>query len=177
MLRSAPISIASAAYEELVLGNNLIVHKVAKMRDLIIGPATEEFCFRAAIIPILRAAGVQPARVIVLAPVFFGIAHLHHAANLLALGHSVNIVLQRTVFQFLYTTVFGIYVSYAFLHTNSLVAVCLCHSFCNFMGLPDVSFLSREGDSSLRFLYPHRHAMLATYAIGIASFGMTMSYY
>ena len=42
-------------------------------------------------------------------------------------------------FQFCYTTIFGWYVSFAFLRLGSIWPPILCHSFCNIMGFPDVS--------------------------------------
>jgi membrane protease YdiL (CAAX protease family) len=47
-------------------------------------------------------------------------------------------VILATMAQFTYTTLFGAYVSYIYIKSGSLLAIALVHSFCNFMGLPNV---------------------------------------
>ena len=42
----------------------------------------------------------------------------------------------RTFFQFGFTTVFGWFATFIYLRTDSLLAVILIHSFCNYCGLP-----------------------------------------
>ena len=47
--------------------------------------------------------------------------------------------------QFTYTTLFGAYASHVFLRTGSLCGVILAHCTCNYMGLPDPSFVRYRG--------------------------------
>ena len=49
------------------------------------------------------------------------------------------------MFQFTYTTLFGAYASHIFLRTGSLSGVILAHCTCNYMGLPDPSFVRYRG--------------------------------
>lgn len=48
-------------------------------------------------------------------------------------------MLFSTTFQFMYTTLFGAYVTYSFIKTASLPGVVVVHSFCNWMGLPNLN--------------------------------------
>lgn len=72
------------------------------------------------------------------APLYFGIAHMHHFYEF-RLTHphtSFTASIARTVFQFGYTTIFGWYATFLYLRTGSLPAVILVHAFCNYCGLP-----------------------------------------
>ena len=40
-------------------------------------------------------------------------------------------------FQFTYTTLFGIYAAFLFVRTGHIIAPCIAHSYCNFIGFPD----------------------------------------
>ena len=77
---------------------------------------------------------------ILLTPLYFGIAHIHHFYEFTLTNQRTPLgpALAITLFQFSYTVIFGWYASFVFLRTGSLLAVVLCHSFCNWMGLPRV---------------------------------------
>jgi len=137
------------------------------LRNLIVAPITEEIVFRACMVPVLEATGMTDWQVSFTAPLFFGFAHAHHAILKLQQGVSPTTVLLGTTFQFAYTSIFGAYVSYAYLRTQSLSAVTLCHSFCNGMGLPDLSFLSQY---SPLFLY--RRGLSVAMVTGLVGFGV-----
>ena len=117
--------------------------KWAKARDLIVAPLAEEVAFRGCMVVPLLKSGLSPVAVTWTAPLFFGTAHLHHAMLKIREGVDAKSVLIMTVFQFAYTTLFGAYVAHAFIRTGSLPAVFLCHSFCNYMGLPDFGYLDK----------------------------------
>ncbi|KAL2863005.1 CAAX prenyl protease RCE1 [Aspergillus lucknowensis] len=107
-------------------------------RNYVVGPVTEEIMFRSAIVPIHLLAKVDPARIVFIAPLYFGIAHVHHFYEF-RLTHADTPILAavfRAVFQFGYTTVFGWYATFVYLRTGSLLAVVLIHTFCNWRGLP-----------------------------------------
>lgn len=94
--------------------------------------------FRSAIVPLHLLAHVPPSRIVFVAPLYFGIAHVHHFYEF-RLTHPdtpVLTALLRSAFQFGYTTVFGWYATFIYLRTGSLIAVTLVHSFCNWCGLP-----------------------------------------
>ena len=65
------------------------------------------------------------------------VAHIHHAyEHNLHNPRSPTITIVVTLFQFTYTTVFGWYVSYLFITTQTIWAPVIVHTFCNIMGLP-----------------------------------------
>ncbi|KAJ5180315.1 hypothetical protein N7492_003525 [Penicillium capsulatum] len=107
-------------------------------RNYVAGPVTEEVMFRSAIVPLHLLAHVSPSRIVFIAPLYFGIAHVHHFYEF-RLTHPDTpalAALLRSLFQFGYTTVFGWYATFIYLRTGSLFAVVLVHSFCNWCGLP-----------------------------------------
>ncbi|KAI8140799.1 hypothetical protein BJV82DRAFT_671176 [Fennellomyces sp. T-0311] len=112
-------------------------------RNYVVAPITEEFVFRACMIAVLHHAGFSRAYLIFVSPMYFGLAHLHHAwENFHQWGSNkgaLRLVLFSSTFQFCYTTVFGWYVSFVFLRLGSIWPPILCHTFCNIMGFPDVS--------------------------------------
>ncbi|KAG0173545.1 hypothetical protein DFQ28_002151 [Apophysomyces sp. BC1034] len=48
-------------------------------RNFIVAPVTEEFVFRACVICVLYHSGFSTAYLIFVSPMYFGLAHLHHA--------------------------------------------------------------------------------------------------
>jgi len=149
------------------------------LRNLFIAPISEEVIFRACIIaPLLSSHNaddlltLSPTQVCWIAPLFFGVAHLHHFyeqyRRLPLLQRTKQAILQLIVgllFQLIYTTLFGAYASHLLIRTGSLLAVILVHIFCNYMGLPDVSFTSPTSG-----LYCYRCLLWCAYFIGIALF-------
>lgn len=73
-------------------------------------------------------------------PLYFGVAHLHHAYEFRLTHPGIPIlpVILRTLFQFTYTSLFGFYAVFLFLRTGSLWNAVLAHTFCNWMGLPRI---------------------------------------
>ena len=140
------------------------------------GPVSEEMTFRSALVPLHLLARVSPGLIVFLAPLYFGIAHVHHfyEFQLTHPGTPVMAVLLRSLFQFCFTTVFGWYATFLFLRTGSLVAVIVVHSFCNYCGLPrlwgrlDIE-LSRgkedDGDKSRDLYTPLYYVVLFAGAI------------
>ncbi|KAL2855509.1 Sucrase/ferredoxin-like-domain-containing protein [Aspergillus pseudoustus] len=107
-------------------------------RNYVAGPVTEEIMFRSAIIPLHLLAKVDPKRIIFIAPLYFGVAHVHHFYEF-RLTHPDTSILAaalRSLFQFGFTTIFGWYATFVYLRTGSLLAVILIHTFCNWCGLP-----------------------------------------
>lgn len=140
--------------------------KHAVLRNLVIAPFTEEVAFRACLVgPLLATGQWSPLQVSWMVPLWFGTAHLHHAYTK---HHQQGLDLKQTcletLVQFTYTTLFGAYVAHAFLRTASLPAIALCHSFCNYMSLPDLSVFSQP-------LYRNYQWIMAlAYIVGIAGF-------
>uniref|UniRef100_A0A7S2IJ61 intramembrane prenyl-peptidase Rce1 n=1 Tax=Helicotheca tamesis TaxID=374047 RepID=A0A7S2IJ61_9STRA len=143
------------------------------IRDLIVAPFAEEIVFRGMIVPALLSSHLSPTTTSWVSPLFFGTAHLHHAyLRLQSKLESTRIVWLTTLVQFSYTSLFGAYVSHAFLRTGSLVGVTLGHSFCNYWGLPNLGFLSKTDRSELSCVYGFRWIISVMYVIGMIIFGI-----
>ena len=135
------------------------------IRNYIVAPWTEEVIFRGCMIPPLLASGMTVLQVTLVAPLFFGIAHIHHAATRLSQGEHLASVIFVTAFQFLYTSLFGSYAAYAFIRTGCVLAVTVSHAYCNWMGLPDLSFVQIRHP-----MYRYRIVLLASFLIGVFTF-------
>ncbi|KAG9516820.1 CaaX prenyl proteinase Rce1, partial [Aureobasidium melanogenum] len=119
-------------------------------RNLVVGPVSEELVFRSLAISLFLLAQASALRITFTSPLIFGVAHVHHlhehinasrrpGASYLATALTPSVILPgvlRSVFQFLYTSLFGFIAAFIYLRTSSLVACILAHSFCNWMGLP-----------------------------------------
>jgi membrane protease YdiL (CAAX protease family) len=145
------------------------IERWGQVRNIIVAPLSEEIVFRGCMLPPLLASGLGPITASFVAPIFFGVAHAHHAVLKLQEGMKPANVAIVTTFQFMYTTLFGCYAAYVFLRTGSILAVFASHAFCNSMGLPDLSFLSKRGGRYSR-LYRHRVFIMGAYLFGVAAF-------
>ncbi|XP_020896794.1 CAAX prenyl protease 2 [Exaiptasia diaphana] len=107
-----------------------------QIRNYIVAPLTEEFVYRACMLPLLIPSfGVQWS--VIICPLFFGVAHVHHVIERLWVnGEKPKEVWFSALFQFGYTTIFGAYSAFLFVRTGNLAGPVICHSFCNFMGFP-----------------------------------------
>lgn len=106
-------------------------------RNHVVAPFTEEFAFRACMLPILLGHYSKTGAVI-MSPFFFGIAHFHHMIERIRRGQDMKTAFFISAFQFAYTTVFGIYSAFLFVRTGHLTSCVIVHGFCNFMGFPDL---------------------------------------
>lgn len=113
------------------------LNDLKSMRNLVVGPITEEWVFRSCMCPLLHTAGLSPAAAVFASGGIFGLAHVHHVfdAGTPWIGIAV---------QFTYTSLFGAYSSYLFLRTGLIYGPVLAHAFCNCMGLPDFGRAFKE---------------------------------
>uniref|UniRef100_A0A7S4EQN0 intramembrane prenyl-peptidase Rce1 n=1 Tax=Pseudo-nitzschia australis TaxID=44445 RepID=A0A7S4EQN0_9STRA len=151
--------------EKILPDNTRIAFWIA-VRNYCIAPLTEEIVFRGCMVPPLVATGMSAGKVSLVAPLFFGFAHLHHAVKRISNGDRPRSVMLATTFQFLYTSLFGSYASYAFVRSGSILPVILSHSYCNWMGLPNIDFVG----NSYHPFHQYRIAILFSYFIGIVTF-------
>jgi len=162
------ISILRTRFQSLFLGG------WSRVRDYAAAPLFEEFVFRGLLCSPLLASGLSPTQVVFIAPMFFGTAHIHHAILKLRSGEDPPLVIAQTILQLTYTSLFGMYATYAFIQTGSVMSVTLSHIFCNIMGLPDIGFMHkpshRSGPLDLSQLYPYRYLLLFSYILGIYLF-------
>ncbi|GAA5882712.1 hypothetical protein JCM3774_004528 [Rhodotorula dairenensis] len=137
------------------------------IRTYLVGPLTEEITFRSCVIAVSALAGWSPVKLVFLTPLWFGLAHVHHAWETYVAGGRTRQALLRgtlqSTFQFAYTTVFGWYASFLFLRTGSVVPPFFAHVFCNIMGIPPLGW-------ALHVWPEKKHSLYASYLAGIATF-------
>ena len=106
-------------------------------RAYVVAPLSEEFVYRACLIPVIVTCyGTSVA--VFLSPLAFAVAHLHHIFDRVRHGASVLEATKTTLFQIFYTCIFGVYSAFLFVRTGHIVAPILVHALCNCFGLPDV---------------------------------------
>jgi len=131
-------------------------------RNHIVAPFSEEFTFRACMVPILLGY-YTPSQAVLISPLFFGVAHLHHMIERIRKGQGVMLSFLVSLFQFTYTTVFGMYSSLLFVRTGHFVAPFVVHAYCNFMGFPDITEV-------MNFEPKKRVLISGVFVLGLVSF-------
>ncbi|KAI0268287.1 hypothetical protein BC834DRAFT_821684, partial [Gloeopeniophorella convolvens] len=129
------------------------------------GPISEELVWRSCLICIYHLAGASKTFMIFFTPVSFGSAHWHHGWEVYnrygRTRQALKSALVSTLFQFTYTTLFGLHCSFLFLRSASVIPPIAAHVFCNIMGVPQLQ-------AELRW-FPHRQQrILCAYLVGIA---------
>lgn len=152
---------------KLKLSKNLVRDNVMDLtfwRNYAVSPFTEEFVFRSCMLPLLvHQLGFTKSILIV--PLFFGLAHLHHIIEgYFSKDQSLDFLIMQHSFQFVYTYVFGLYSSYLFLRTGDFFSCFVSHSFCNFMGFPNLQQLLNDFAPKIRW------SLSVVYVLGLVSF-------
>lgn len=158
------------------------------MRNFVIAPIIEEIVFRCYLFSVLNLTKLTTSQICWIGPLFFGVAHFHHALTLISkidCWHKkdeiiplLKMIMFQTLFQMIYTTLFGSYVMYAYIRTSySILAVICCHSFCNYMGLPTfrafyVTSKSSPSSHTLILLYRYRYLIQVSYVVGVVAFAL-----
>lgn len=155
------------------------------LRNYIFGPATEELTYTSMILTIYlqlwTPSELSMKHILVTAPCFFGLAHVHHAFELYLGGmYSTLQIVFNTIFQMSYTMIFGSFTNYLYLKSGGNLWSCiLIHAFCNYMGFPqgsslvqEYSILPQSSKSTLRTLICKlwRYSYVPTLLIGILCF-------
>lgn len=129
--------------KDSLIFSSLPTFNIIFWRNYIIGPLTEEYIFRACMLQLLIDK-LTFKQLIFLTPLYFGMAHFHHAIEVITLTpnymRSFKFYLQtlfQHLFQFIYTYIFGVYSSFIYLRTGLFLPTFINHSFCNMMGFPD----------------------------------------
>lgn len=131
------------------------------VRNLIVGPLTEELTYRACMVPLILQCFHQVLTVFI-CPVFFGTAHFNHLLENLRAGLELKKSFLNTGFKFLHTTIFGIYSTFLFLRTGHLSAPIIAHMFCNYMGFPEISELLHHSGFK-------RYTLIFSFFFGLAA--------
>lgn len=132
------------------------------MRNYVIAPFAEELIFRACMLFLLQpAAGEWYA--VLLCPIFFGIAHVHHLIDWYRIndGTPFHHACLSVIIQICYTSTFGLFAGFLFVRTGHLASLVLCHSICNMMGLPPI-------ERALE--HSRKYVILAVYVVGAVLF-------
>lgn len=172
-------------YDSVTRGEKMSLELTAStVRNLILGPLTEEIVFRSCMLPLLLESKFDLFNAIYASPLFFGIAHLHHLKrHITEDGMSLGQACFVTSLQFAYTTLFGVYTAFIYARTGHVSAPVACHVFCNYQGLPDFSFLLGDSDDHREVMKKHggasrrrRHriTLLGVYILGILLFAYSL---
>lgn len=132
-------------------------------RNFVAAPFAEEFVFRACLLPILLPS-LGELWAILLSPLFFGLAHLHHIvewAKTDSEREPLTNVLLGLLLQVGYTSLFGMFSAFLFVRSGHLLSPVLAHSYCNILGLPPLGDISSHS---------HPRLLFTTYLIGLATF-------
>lgn len=116
------------------------------VRNYIAGPLTEELVFRSGVIALFLASPASRPVLVFVTPLFFGIAHVHHAYELYLDDTDIPPlhILLNTLFQFTFTTIFGWYAAFLFLRLGSVWPPVVVHIFCNSLGPPSFGHVGKN---------------------------------
>jgi len=124
------------------------------IRNLIVGPISEEIVFRGFILAVLVKGGFSTTIAYLLSIIFFVAAHGHH------IYHASMIEVAFILFQ---TTIFGALSAFLFFRTETIFAPLISHAFCNFMGFPML-------DTTHPNVRNKKHLVMMCYIIGLVAF-------
>lgn len=136
------------------------------LRNHIVAPLSEEFTFRACMLPLLQQCFGRLASILI-CPLFFGVAHFHHMQERLKSGMCLKTTIIISSFQFLYTTLFGVYSAYLFVRTGHFAAPFVVHAFCNHMGFPNF-------EEALSYKSPKKERVCSLFLIGLVIWGFLL---
>jgi prenyl protein peptidase len=98
------------------------IYNIIWWRNIIIAPISEEYVFRSCMIPLLIDGGFSTEECMIISPIFFGMAHLHHIIqHLHKQGRDLKKAWLEVLFQMFYTTIFGCYSSFLFVRTGFII--------------------------------------------------------
>lgn len=110
------------------------------LRNWVIGPLVEEIVFRC-INCTLLSNDFPTHYNVVISGLLFGAAHFHPQIMQHVFLDMERQILVDSIFQFLYTSAFGMYAASIFMKTRSLWPSTIVHIFCNAMGMPSGDIL------------------------------------
>ncbi len=135
------------------------------IRNFVVAPVAEEVVFRSCMVPLLLPH-LGRGWTIVLCPLFFGVAHLHHMFEHLKAGTlSVSQALVNICVQTSYTSLFGMFSAHLFLLTGHVTSAIVAHIMCNVLGLPDFAGIRNHRYKTLV-------SILYVFGLGCFSYGI-----
>lgn len=96
----------------------------------------------------------------------------HFNQNNAEQGHRISpmMIVLIHLFQFSYTSIFGVYSSFLFIRTGHFIPSFLVHTLCNSLGIPDIMNLIDMNDG--RRL--HKFIYMVFYVIGLLLFSISL---
>lgn len=120
------------------------------IRNYIVGPATEELVYRGGILALFLSTHLSLRTLVLYVPLFFAVAHVHHGYEMYLEGsYPGRLIVLTTLFQLLFTTIFGWYATFLFLRTGSVWPAFLVHSYCNALGPPEFGVVGKNRTQTL----------------------------
>jgi hypothetical protein len=160
------------------------------VRDHLFAPVSEELVFRSIMVVWMLSkyrmgTGIGDMSTSHIAwevargcPLWFALAHMHHAWAKVYEGQPLKTVLITTLVQCLYTSIFGYIAVLLLLRTGTVLAPVVSHMICNLNGLPDVGFLYRPEQqrdaTEFSCLYKYRLFAVFTYIGGLLLFAVQL---
>lgn len=142
--------------------------RAVTLRNLVVSPLAEEWVFRCCVLPLFFATGATRGAIVAATAATFAAAHLHHVVELTRRGWALPHALGAVAGQAGYTFVFGCLAAHALAVTRSAPGLVGMHVWCNWWGLPDLSWAT--GPSPRTQAESTRRAVVAAaYAAGIAA--------
>lgn len=185
VLRDKPPSFAKHFSDEIQYHLTFLQSEpIATFRNICFAPISEELVFRSIIVSALYTAYFAQRHELFLASSaevslhtawmsigWFGIAHAHHLSTKIAAGEPLSTAVLGTVFQLLYTSIFGFIAAMFLLRTGNIYTAILSHMICNYVGLPDMGFLAElHPFQRMTCNYPFRYFLLALHGAGLVLF-------
>ncbi|KAK9470873.1 uncharacterized protein V1510DRAFT_369240 [Dipodascopsis tothii] len=141
LLFAGPVLLRLSEPRELAVDARSAVSWIG-LRNYIVGPLTEEIVFRGCMVYLHLLAGVGGKRTVLTTPLYFGIAHAHHALEVyLADPRALKFALISAAVQFVFTTIFGWYAALLLVRTGSVWVPTAAHALCNSLGVPHLGAL------------------------------------
>lgn len=148
---------------QLIIGNEEMKSKdlIISFMDYFYGPAIEEVIYRGIIFNLFRMEKYSNIQSALISSLIFGVSHLRHFFDYQYNPSKKAMI----IFQTIYTTLFGLYTSYAYSYGESLLAPILLHMTCNYLQMPRLYYLQDEDVTKQQ-----RFIISFTYIIGIVVF-------
>ena len=145
---------------------------LVNIRAYIFAPIVEEWVFRCCMVSALLEVGITTRQAVYTAPLYFGMAHLHHQYHQVTrCGIPIQTAVINGLVQFAYTTLFGMYEVFVFCRTRNFYSLALQHSFCSYMGLPQPTWIGKHDQ-----LHSYRILLGLSYFGGIILFYFSVAH-
>jgi prenyl protein peptidase len=115
--------------------------------------------------------------VIVVCPLMFMLAHVHHLYEKLRNGIPLISAVLSTLVQSVYTSIFGCVATILLMRTGNILSPILSHMVCNTIGLPNIGFMFAPGSqlaNEYSFMHGAKYLHLLLHITGLFIFGVLL---